>query len=576
MMYLFGGMIFFFLFHGFMWPFSSRPAPGWPMVWDAFLTVMVMYYVHLHLSRRKKYRDPRKKWGVIREDEFEKIDTHVQGFLEAEHRANCPECRGTGSSILGEICKACMGNGYRGGQVRRPFLIDYPGRNRVFVGWNALDKTPVFLTGEERFQTTNIYGIQGTGKTKRIGHLINRQLLFDKHASLVYFSLKTEDAESIERQALSHGWAVHHVQGISLSLAFDRWTMLEQAFRLGMAAAGYQSRESFWFDRAMQLLKEGWQKSVRTGGTARLGPVLADVIVKLREAAKNNNVRAEEIAVSDISGYLIEMNDPTSPVRWLFDLGPKDLALDSEKGLKYGGPPDWSLLAKPGNLMIIPPIPNSKAGIVAANALKYSAYLWIEHHKQAWSDPNPETRHLIGFIADEGDNFALVSSYRALDDVYATKTWREAGYSGWVYTQSKDFMRLALKDKARAYLSVVGNTITFAIPDDEITQWIKEMPEYEYEQRSLNMNRRGDYNDYQNRLGGNLQVTRGESLQITRGPWITGAILQKLPKGCAVLQRTGKRPVVLWIPYFDHVAWSKHGINHQQSLPGKAKKAIGR
>ncbi len=42
---------------------------------------------------------------------------------------------------------------------------------------------------------------------------------------------------------------------------------------------------------------------------------------------------------------------------------------------------------------------------------------------------------------------------------------------------------------ASAYLAVVGNTLTFAIPDEEVGSFVKELPEYEYTQRTVNLSR---------------------------------------------------------------------------------------
>ena len=565
MIYLLVWVMLTWAYHTLVWPLFWEPAPTSRSVlaFDAGLSLLVTYYLWLHLERKKKYTSPKGKWGnVIREDAFRQIERNALAYLESENRTNCPACGGTGRrTIQGkkqEPCGPCMGTGFRKGWVERPFKVAFRGRNALFLGYNALTGEEVRLQGEECYCTTNVYGIQGSGKTKRVAGLINRQLFLDEDTSAIYFSLKASDAREIQCLAEAHGWTVHLMKGICLLDVFRSWSQLEQGLKMGMKAAGYQTRETFWFDRTMQLLRKAYLEILQHQASARLGPTLAKVLQRLHdEASRGHMVKADQIAVADIRGYLNELNDPLSPVRWYYDAGPEDRVPDPfGAGHRKGERADWSPLSRPKHLIIIPPTGTSRAGVVAATALKYASLLWFEEHKHHWQEANPAWRHRIAYIQDEGDNFAIVADSKDIDDVYATKTWRESGFSAWVYTQSKEFMKLVIgRDKAPAYLAVVSNTLTFAIPDEEVALFIKELPEYEYVQRTLNLNRRSNrYADHENLLSGNLLVTKGESLQIVKGPWITGEHFQKLPKGCAVFQRAGKTPIVVWIPYHDHVA----------------------
>ena len=418
------------------------------LVFDASLSLLVTYYIRLHMQRKRKYASSKAKWGnVIREDAFRQIERTVQTLLDAERCANCPACGGSGrrpdKTGTSGACSSCRGKGFRRGRVRRPFLVPYRGRNELFLGYNALTGEEIRLQGEECYRTTNIYGIQGSGKTKRAASLINKQLFLDDNTSAVYFSLKHADAEEIRCLAESNGWETHLMRGICLLNVFRSWSQLEQGLKMGMKAAGYRTRESFWFDRTLQLLREAYHQTLTRQPTARLGPTLARVLDKLdREAREGQQVKSDQIAVADISSYLVEFNDPLSPVRWLFDAGPDDHVPAQKPGaVERAGTADWSPLADQHQLIIVPPTGTSRAGVVAATALKYAALLWFEDHKHLWQEPNPAWRHRVAFIQDEGDNFVIVSETKDIDDVYATKTWRESGYSAWVYTQNSKSSR---------------------------------------------------------------------------------------------------------------------------------------
>ncbi len=550
-------------YHAWCWPIIWRPPLRSPAIlaFDALQALLAVYFLRLHLRRRKRYRSPRAKWGpVIREQEIAAIERRVQGWLAIEKQTNCPHCGGSGrrsksANASDRTCPHCKGTGFRGGKVRRPFQVTARDRS-VFIGYDARTGEPVYFEGERVYQTTHVYGIQGSGKTKRAAALVNKQLFADGHASALYFSMKASDAHSVAAMARAHGWRTQEMKGVCLLNAFASWSQLEEGLRKGMRAAGYRSRETFWFDRTLQLLRREYHETLKHARTARLGPTLERVMEVLqREAEAGRNVKADQIAVSDVAGYLAEFNDPLSPVRWWFDASPEDLVPGEAGGEPQAGKvPDWSPLAKNRELILIPPIGTSKGAVVAATALKYASLLWFEAHKAAWQEADPNARHRIAYIQDEGDNFAVISQHQDIDDVYAAKTWRESGYSAWVYTQSRQSIAAAAGDKAPAYLAVVGNTITFALPDPEVARFIRELPEYEYRQRTLNLHRRSShYHDHDNLLSGQMTVSRGESLQMVKGPWITAEGFQRLPKGCAVLQQAGHPPRVLWIPYFDHV-----------------------
>lgn len=553
-------------YHAWVWPIFWRPAPRSPAIlaFDAFQALLVVCYLRLHLRRRMRYRSSRAKWGpVIREQEIQAIERRVGAWLETERKTNCPHCGGTGRRSHSDGrqtsdrgCTACRGTGFRDGRIQRPFRVA-TGKRAIFIGYDALRGEPVYLEGERVYQTTHVYGIQGSGKTKRAAALVNKQLFAEANAAAVYFSMKAGDARAVAAMARENGWRTHEMKGVCLLNAFTSWSQLEEGLRKGMTAAGYRSRETFWFDRTLQLLRREYLETLKHARTARLGPTLARVMELLqREAAAGRNVKADQIAVSDVAGYLLEFNDPLSPVRWWFDASPDDLVPgESRDTPSTGRVPDWSPLAGNRQLMLLPPIGTSKGAVVAATALKYASLLWFEAHKSAWQEADPAGRHRIAYIQDEGDNFVVISKHQDIDDVYAAKTWRESGYSAWVYTQSQHSIAAAAGEKTAAYLAVVGNTITFALPDPEVARFIRELPEYEYRQRSLNLQRRSNhYQDHDNLLSGQITVSRGESLQMVKGPWITAEGFQRLPKGCAILQQAGHPPRVLWIPYFDHVA----------------------
>ena len=125
-----------------------------------------------------------------------------------------------------------------------------------------------------------------------------------------------------------------------------------------------------------------------------------------------------------------------------------------------GCEPDWEPLAGSRHLIIIPPIEGSRAGVVAAATLKYSHLLWFDRNKARWQEPNPEFRHRIIWLQDEGDQFLLCSPTKnGKDDIYATKTLREAGLSSWIFTQSKEEITRVCGDRAQGYFHIVGNTI---------------------------------------------------------------------------------------------------------------------
>ncbi|CAM2065687.1 Type IV secretion system DNA-binding domain-containing protein [Sulfidibacter corallicola] len=534
------------------------------MAFDVALCGLVTLQAESVWQKRRLRRNPRAQWGnVFREEEFRRCEKNVKAFLAQEARANCTACGGTGKVASPEtesqtMCPPCQGTGFPNGRVRPPFRVRYRDRNSICIAFDALTKEPVFLENEATYRATHVYGIQGTGKTKRIGRLVLNQLFADSLSSILYFSLKTEDAREMARLARASGWRVHVMKGVCLLNTFSHWGQFEAGIRKGMTAAGYQARESFWFDRTMQLLGEAYRHSLATQKVARLGPTIQKVLTTLRaEAAAGSNVKADQIAVSDVASYLLEFDDPLSPVRWVYDAQLDDFVPGCAPGeVQASQFADWSLMAQPRTMVIVPPTGTSRAGLVAATALKYAYLLWFEDNKDTWQVSNPDTRHRKVVFQDEGDNFLIISPRKDFDDIYATKTWREFGHSSWVFTQSKEAVRSAAgNDRAQTYLSVVGSQITFAIPDEEVAKWIKELPEYEYQTRTVNLNRSAEgYEDGADMLRGNLQVSRGESLQTARGPWITGEWFQRLPKGCAVFQQAGQTPRVLWIPFHGHVA----------------------
>jgi len=533
------------LYHGFIWPVYWLPARGAiPFLIDATVSFLVTGYLSLHIQRRRTYGSEQQRWGqVIREDEMAVIDHVVSGLRAKEKGAACQKCDGTSK------CLHCKGRGW----THRPFKVAFQ-RDRIFLGFDALSGEEIRLQGEAVYRSTLVFGAPGSGKTKRAAHLVNRQLFRDQKGSAVYFSLKQSDADAVGKMARELGWQVHQVRRINLLNVFETWSDLTFGLKMGLKAAGYKSRESFWLDRAMMLLKMKAKEVFKTDTNPRLGIIVAQILETLtQDAKKGDNVKVDLIAISDFGGFLQDFLDPLSPCRWIFDAGPEDYIPDGDGGLSRGAMIDWSMLSNQQQLVIIPPVGASRTGVVAATALKFSIYSWFDKHKIL--EPDPKQRQRLSFIQDEGDNFVLASEKGGIDDAYATKTWREFGYTSWCYTQSPEFLKLAMgPEKCRAYTGVVGNTLTFALPDVEVEEFVQGLPTYEFMQRSINLNRRSShYQDHENLLTGNLLVTRGESLSYGKGPWITGEYFQKLPPGCCVLQQAGETPRVVWIPYYDHV-----------------------
>ncbi len=536
-------------YHAFVWPAYWMPARGLKtFLVDAVVSFFFTSYLAIHYQRATTYRSVKHQWGqVIREHELTLIKKVVGRFKNQETACACRACIGAGKTV--QHCEDCGGRGF----LFRPFEVQFK-RDHLFIGFDAVTGEEVRLEGEAVFRSTLVFGATGSGKTKRAAHLINRQLFRDPLGTAIFFSLKKGDAEEVASMAREEGWDVHSIRSVNLLTLFETWSDLSFGLKMGLRAAGYRSRESFWADRAIMLLKTKASEMYKTDGNARMGTIISEIMEELtQEARQGGNVKIDLIAISDFGAYFQDFMDPLTSCRWLFDAGPEDYVPDGQGGIEKGKPVDWSILSKPKQLLIIPPIGASRTGVVAATALKFALYLWFDKNKTL--QPDPTRRRRFNLIQDEGDNFLLTSDKGGIDDGYAAKTWREFGYASWCYTQSPEFLKLAMgSEKCRAYIGVIGNTLSFALPDVEVEQFVKGLPTYDYVQRSINLNRRSNhYQDHESLLTGNLLVTRGETLSHSRGPWITGEFFQKLPSGCCVLQQAGKVPRVVWAPYYDHV-----------------------